>query len=112
MLRVLQFEGDRYHAHRVLRAAKNRFGSTNELGVFEMTGTGLVGVPDPSEVCIDPGHSCRFSTTGQPAHWVDLPPGTYTVHVDNDQTVPAYQVTVALGVYTYNCPLAPPWNPC
>ncbi|MBV8080564.1 MAG: DNA repair protein RadA, partial [Actinobacteria bacterium] len=47
---VLQFEGDRYHAHRVLRAAKNRFGSTNELGVFEMTGTGLVGVPDPSAI--------------------------------------------------------------
>ena len=47
---VLQFEGDRYHAHRVLRAAKNRFGSTNELGIFEMTGAGLVGVPDPSEV--------------------------------------------------------------
>ena len=47
---VLQFEGDRYHAHRILRATKNRFGSTNELGVFEMTGTGLVGVPDPSEL--------------------------------------------------------------
>jgi DNA repair protein RadA/Sms len=47
---VLQFEGDRYHAHRVLRAAKNRFGSTNELGVFEMTGEGLVGVPEPSEL--------------------------------------------------------------
>jgi DNA repair protein RadA/Sms len=47
---VLQFEGDRYRAHRVLRAAKNRFGSTNEIGVFEMTGAGLVGVPDPSEV--------------------------------------------------------------
>jgi DNA repair protein RadA/Sms len=47
---VLQFEGDRYHAHRVLRAAKNRFGSTDEIGVFEMTGAGLVGVPDPSEV--------------------------------------------------------------
>src|ERR687888_241278 len=47
---VLQFEGDRYHAHRVLRAVKNRFGSTNELGVFEMTGRGLAGVPDPSEV--------------------------------------------------------------
>src|SRR5436190_1112669 len=47
---VLQFEGDRYRAHRLLRAAKNRFGSTNELGVFEMTGTGLVGVPDPSEL--------------------------------------------------------------
>src|SRR5207248_7755101 len=47
---VLQFEGDRYRAHRILRAAKNRFGSTNELGVFEMTGTGLVGVPEPSEL--------------------------------------------------------------
>jgi DNA repair protein RadA/Sms len=47
---VLQFEGDRYHAHRILRAVKNRFGSTNELGVFEMTGAGLSGVPDPSEV--------------------------------------------------------------
>src|SRR6188472_4194464 len=47
---VLQFEGDRYHAHRVLRATKNRFGSTHESGVFEMTGTGLVGVPDPSDV--------------------------------------------------------------
>ena len=47
---VLQFEGDRYHEHRILRATKNRFGSTNELGVFEMTATGLVGVPDPSEL--------------------------------------------------------------
>jgi DNA repair protein RadA/Sms len=47
---VLQFEGDRYHEHRILRAVKNRFGSTNELGVFEMTAAGLVGVPDPSEL--------------------------------------------------------------
>ena len=47
---VLQFEGDRYHAHRILRAVKNRFGSTNELGVFEMTSGGLVGVPDPSAI--------------------------------------------------------------
>jgi DNA repair protein RadA/Sms len=47
---VLQFEGDRYREHRVLRAVKNRFGSTNELGVFEMRATGLVGIPDPSEL--------------------------------------------------------------
>jgi DNA repair protein RadA/Sms len=47
---VLQFEGDRYRSHRVLRAVKNRFGSTNELGVFEMATEGLVGVADPSEV--------------------------------------------------------------
>jgi DNA repair protein RadA/Sms len=47
---VLQFEGDRYREHRILRAVKNRFGSTNELGVFEMTGAGLNGLPDPSEL--------------------------------------------------------------
>ena len=45
---VLQFEGDRYRFFRTLRAAKNRFGSTNELGIFEMTGAGLRGVADPS----------------------------------------------------------------
>jgi DNA repair protein RadA/Sms len=45
---VLQFEGDRYRFFRTLRAAKNRFGSTNELGIFEMTGAGLCGVADPS----------------------------------------------------------------
>ncbi len=45
---VLQFEGDRYHAHRILRAVKNRFGSTNELGVFEMTGAGSSACPTPS----------------------------------------------------------------
>jgi DNA repair protein RadA/Sms len=45
---VLHFEGDRYRSHRVLRAVKNRFGSTNELGVFEMTSEGLVAVEDPS----------------------------------------------------------------
>jgi DNA repair protein RadA/Sms len=47
---VLAFEGDRYRAHRVLRAVKNRFGSTNELGVFEMTSEGLAGVADPSQI--------------------------------------------------------------
>jgi DNA repair protein RadA/Sms len=45
---VLQFEGDRYRFLRVLRAVKNRFGSTNEIGIFEMTGAGLEAVADPS----------------------------------------------------------------
>ncbi|HEY3485819.1 MAG TPA: DNA repair protein RadA [Ilumatobacteraceae bacterium] len=45
---VLAFEGDRHHALRMLRATKHRFGPTDELGLFEMVGTGLVGVPDPS----------------------------------------------------------------
>jgi DNA repair protein RadA/Sms len=47
---VLYFEGERHHNHRILRAAKNRFGAANELGIFEMTGAGLVGVPNPSEL--------------------------------------------------------------
>src|SRR4029079_12739239 len=47
---VLQFEGDRYHEHRILRATKNRLCSPNALGVSEMTAAGLVGVPDPSEL--------------------------------------------------------------
>ncbi len=45
---VLAFEGDRHHAYRVLRATKNRFGSTNEIGVFQMAAEGLVEVPNPS----------------------------------------------------------------
>jgi DNA repair protein RadA/Sms len=47
---VLYFEGERHHNHRILRAAKNRFGAANELGIFEMTGAGLIGVPNPSEI--------------------------------------------------------------
>jgi len=47
---VLYFEGERYSSYRVLRANKNRFGSTNEIGVFEMTATGLQEVLNPSEI--------------------------------------------------------------
>jgi DNA repair protein RadA/Sms len=45
---VLYFEGEKHHSHRVVRAVKNRFGAVSELGVFEMTGKGLRGVPNPS----------------------------------------------------------------
>lgn len=49
---VLQFEGDRDHAYRLLRPLKNRFGSTNELGIYEMQGSGLAEVEDPSQVLL------------------------------------------------------------
>lgn len=49
---VLQFEGDRNHIYRLLRAQKNRFGSTSELGIYEMQGSGLREVKNPSEVLI------------------------------------------------------------
>jgi len=49
---VLQFEGDRNYAYRILRTLKNRFGSTSELGIYEMTDTGMKGVNNPSEILI------------------------------------------------------------
>ena len=49
---VLSFEGDRQHQYRLLRAAKNRFGSVNELGMFEMTGEGMREVPNASEALL------------------------------------------------------------
>jgi len=49
---VLQFEGDRNHIYRILRSLKNRFGSTAELGIYEMQGTGLREVSNPSEILI------------------------------------------------------------
>ncbi|HEL1639990.1 TPA: DNA repair protein RadA [Streptococcus suis] len=50
---VLYFEGERQHTFRILRAVKNRFGSTNEIGIFEMQSQGLVEVLDPSEVFLE-----------------------------------------------------------
>jgi len=47
---VLYFEGERYSTYRILRSTKNRFGSTNEIGVFEMNASGLAEVPNPSEI--------------------------------------------------------------
>ena len=47
---VLYFEGEKHHSHRVVRAVKNRFGAVSELGVFEMTATGLRAVPNPSQL--------------------------------------------------------------
>ncbi len=49
---VLHFEGERDHAYRIIRSVKNRFGSTNEIGVFEMTSEGLNEVPNPSEALL------------------------------------------------------------
>jgi DNA repair protein RadA/Sms len=50
---VLQFEGDSHHIYRILRASKNRFGSTSELGVFEMRNDGLAEIANPSEVLLN-----------------------------------------------------------
>ena len=50
---VLQFEGDQHYAYRILRTTKNRFGSTAELGIYEMTGTGMKPVMNPSDILIN-----------------------------------------------------------
>jgi DNA repair protein RadA/Sms len=49
---VLQFEGDRHYAYRILRTLKNRFGSTDELGIYEMTDGGMKGIANPSDILI------------------------------------------------------------
>lgn len=59
---VLTFEGDRYASHRLLRAVKNRYGATHELGVFEMQGKGLVEVLNPSELFLS-GESAKGVAT-------------------------------------------------
>jgi DNA repair protein RadA/Sms len=50
---VVYFEGDRFHAHRIVRCVKNRFGSTHEVGLFEMTGQGLAEVRDPGKLFVE-----------------------------------------------------------
>jgi DNA repair protein RadA/Sms len=64
---VLQFEGDSHHVYRILRASKNRFGSTSEIGVFEMTGEGLREIPNPSELLINQ-HPPDLSGSAVSAH--------------------------------------------
>ena len=63
---VLSFEGDRHHAHRAVRAVKNRFGSTFEVGLFEMTGAGLLQV-DEGTLAADPGLAPRPGSVAVPA---------------------------------------------
>jgi len=60
---VLQFEGDQHHLYRILRSAKNRFGSTNEMGIFEMNDAGLKEIKNPSDILINQfnQHLCGVS---------------------------------------------------
>jgi DNA repair protein RadA/Sms len=59
---VLQFEGNANHMYRILRATKNRFGSTSELGIYEMQNSGLIEVPNPSQVFITQGNESLSGT--------------------------------------------------
>ena len=59
---VIYFEGDRFHSHRIVRCVKNRFGSTQEIGLFEMTGEGLKEVTDPGNLFVE-----QYGKEGQPS---------------------------------------------
>jgi DNA repair protein RadA/Sms len=59
---VVYFEGDRFHSHRLVRCVKNRFGSTHEVGLFEMTGEGLREVTDPGNLFLE-----QYGAGGQPS---------------------------------------------
>jgi DNA repair protein RadA/Sms len=59
---VAYFEGDRFHSHRIVRCLKNRFGGTHEVGIFEMTGSGLAQVTDPGKLFVE-----QYGPGGQPS---------------------------------------------
>jgi DNA repair protein RadA/Sms len=59
---VAYFEGDRFHAHRIVRCVKNRFGGTHEVGLFEMTGSGLSEVVDPGKIFLE-----QYGSAGPPS---------------------------------------------
>ena len=61
---VLQFEGDQHYMYRILRSIKNRFGSTSELGIYEMRQSGLRQVENPSELLLTEGHEGRIEPEG------------------------------------------------
>ena len=60
---VLQFEGDQHYMYRILRSIKNRFGSTAELGIYEMRQDGLRQVSNPSELLLSQDHDCLLYTS-------------------------------------------------
>ena len=87
---VLYFEGEDAHNYRILRAAKNRFGSTNEIGVFEMVDTGLQEVPNPSEMLL----------SGRPTH----APGTCVACAMEGTRPVLAEVQALVSRTTFNVP--------
>jgi len=87
---VLYFEGESAHNYRILRAAKNRFGSTNEIGVFEMCDTGLREVPNPSEMLLQ----------GRPTH----APGTCVACVMEGTRPVLAEVQALVARSSFNVP--------
>lgn len=87
---VLYFEGENAHNYRILRAAKNRFGSTNEIGVFEMADTGLREVPNPSEMLL----------SGRPTH----APGTCVACAIEGTRPVLAEVQALVSRTTFNVP--------
>ncbi len=91
---VLQLEGDRYQAYRLLRAAKNRFGATSEVGVFEMTGAGMTEVTNPSEVFLAermvnvPGSAIAVTMEGTRPILVEVQGLTSTTAFGNPRRTP------------------------
>jgi DNA repair protein RadA/Sms len=90
---VLQFEGEKNHAFRILRALKNRFGNTNEIGVFEMTERGLRQVENPSEIFLSqkekelPGSVITASLEGSRAVLIEVQALTTRTNYGNPQRV-------------------------
>jgi DNA repair protein RadA/Sms len=94
---VLLFEGERHYSYRILRAVKNRFGSTNEIGVFDMTGEGLIAVDNPSAMLLD-GRPRGISGCAVAAILEGSRPILAEVQALVNKTGTAYPVRVASGL--------------
>ena len=87
---VIQFEGDKYKSYRLLRAVKNRFGTTSEVGMFDMNSSGLVEITNPSEIFLNENHSAT--------------PGSVII-VTNEGTRPLLlEIQALVGVTPYPSP--------
>jgi len=110
---VLQLEGDRYQAYRLLRAAKNRFGATSEVGVFEMTGAGMSEVNNPSEVFLAermvnvPGSAIAVTMEGTRPILVEVQGLTSSTQQNNPRRTPngadLYRVMMITAVLQRRC---------
>lgn len=110
---VIQFEGDTGHAFRIMRAKKNRFGSTNEIGIFEMHDTGLTEVANPSEVFLSgrqkqtPGSCVASSIEGTRPLLVEVQALVTPSHFGNPQRVASgfdlRRLSILLAVLEKRC---------
>lgn len=110
---VLYFEGEKSSQFRILRAVKNRFGTTDEIGLFEMTGTGLVSVDDPGQALLDgrpldvPGSCVTSCLEGSRSILIEVQalvnPSDFSQPIRNSQAIDRLRLNMLLAILHKSC---------